>query len=196
MKTIIVGLGNTGKEYENTRHNLGRDVVLDFAKKNGLKTLELNEKTKSLEGNIKIGNKSAAFVLPETFMNKSGEAVRHYIKSKSEASNLIVVYDELDLPIGKFKISFGRNSGGHRGIESIINTIKTKDFVRLRVGISPHTSSGKLKKPSGEKEVIDFILGAFKKGDLEEIKKVSKKINEALETLVIYGKERAMSEFN
>ena len=96
-------------------------------------------------------------------MNKSGLAVKPIITSKKKAEALIVIHDDLDLPIGKFKISFNKSSGGHRGVESIIKAIKTEAFTRVRIGISPATPSGKLKKPKGEKDVGDFILGEFKK---------------------------------
>lgn len=196
MKHTIVGLGNPGSEYTETRHNIGRMLLEEFAKKRDFSDWQMNKKTKALEAKGEVGKEKVTLVLPETFMNKSGEAARHYVKSKKDTERLVVVYDELDLPIGQFKISFGRSSGGHRGVESLIKHLKTKDFVRIRVGISPATPSGKLKKPSGEKEVISFILGKFKSTDKEMLKKESKKIFEALETIVGEGRERAMGEFN
>lgn len=196
MAQIIIGLGNPGGEYEDTRHNIGRIILSDFAKKNDFSEWSANKKSKALESAGKIGKEKTTLVMPETFMNKSGESAKYYIKTKKDTERLIVVYDELDLPLGKFKISFGRNSGGHRGLESIIKHLKSKDFVRVRVGISPVTPSGKLKKPSGEKEVLDFILGKFKEKEREVLKKEMKKISEALETIVTDGRERAMGEFN
>ena len=129
-------------------------------------------------------------------MNKSGNAVAKAVKSAKAAQKLVVVYDDIDLPLGTMKLSYGRGSGGHRGVESIRRAIKTEGFIRIRVGISPATPSGKTKKPKGEKAVNNFILGTFKPKELELLKKVSKKVSGALTAIVVDGKERAMNEFN
>lgn len=171
---IVVGLGNPGEEYAKTRHNTGR-MAADF----------LAEKIRG----IKV-------LTPDTFMNKSGSFVVKHIKSKKAAEKLIVIYDDLDLALGVMKISYNRSSGGHRGLESIIKTLKTEAFVRIRIGISLATPSGKLKKPHGEKAVEKHILGEFKKPEMEKLKKVFKKTAEAVETIVEHGLPRAMSEFN
>ena len=135
-------------------------------------------------------------MLPDTYMNKSGLEVKKYITSIKKAERLVVVYDDLDLPFGSFKISFGRGSGGHKGIESIVRTIKTKNFVRVRIGISPTTPSGKMKKPKGDKEVHDFILGDFTKKEKETLKKIKKKIHDALLMIIEEGRARAMNTYN
>ncbi len=173
---ILVGLGNPGKEYENTRHNAGRIVV--------------NLVEKKLE-NIKV-----KFITPDTFMNNSGKAVAPFVKSKKDLKDLVVVYDDIDLPLGKIKISFNRSSGGHNGLESVIKSVKSQEFVRIRVGISPATPSGKIRKPKGEKAILNFLLGEFKKSELEAVKKLSKKITEAVETIFTEGKDKAMSLYN
>lgn len=129
-------------------------------------------------------------------MNNSGRAVGKMIKSKKAAEKLIVVYDDIDLPVGSLKISYNKSSGGHRGLESIIKTLKTQEFIRIRIGIAPTTPSGKLKKPSGEQKVLDFILGKFKPTEMEVLKKVFKKATEAIQTLVEEGREKAMNQFN
>lgn len=129
-------------------------------------------------------------------MNNSGRAVGKIIKNKKTTQNLIVVYDDIDLPLGTLKISYNKSSGGHRGLESIIKALKTKEFTRIRIGISPVTPSGKLKKPQGEKTVLDFILNKFKPSELEILKKVFKKVSGAIQTIVGEGRERAMNEFN
>jgi peptidyl-tRNA hydrolase, PTH1 family len=182
----IVGLGNPGEEYENTRHNTGALAVESFAKKNKLNFFETE----------KFGKEKVHLLLPKTFMNKSGTQLTKLITSKKKAESLIVIYDDLDMPLGKIKISFGRGSGGHRGIESIARSIKTKDFIRVRVGIAPATPSGKIKKPKGEQKIIDFILGDFKKKETEILKKTFKKVNEALEVIIKEGRFNAMNEFN
>lgn len=196
MSYIIVGLGNPGAEYKNTRHNVGRIVLDVFTKKFDLPELTADRKLKALVTSGKVGRAKVLAVEPETFMNKSGETLRQLVKSKKAALGLVVIHDDLDIPIGKYKISFNKSSGGHRGVESIIRAVKTQEFVRIRMGISPATSSGKLKKPVGDKVVGDFIIGEFKKAELETIKKLAKRISEALECLANEGKDKAMSQFN
>ena len=192
----IVALGNPGEEYKNTRHNVGRIVLEEFFKKNDFSEWTLNKKLKALSSEGKIGKEKVLLIEPETFMNKSGLSLQPIITSKKKAEMLIVIHDDLDLPIGKFKISFNKSSGGHRGVESVIKAIKTEAFIRVRIGISPATPSGKLKKPKGEKEVGDFILGEFKKSEMETLKKISKKVATALEMIITEGREKAMGEFN
>lgn len=193
---VIVGLGNPGVEYENSRHNTGRMLVEYFAKKQGFEAWNEDKKHKTLVSEGKVGKEKTILLLPETFMNKSGLSVKSFITSKKKAEQLVVIYDDLDLPLCKLKISFGRGSGGHKGIESVVRSIKTKDFIRIRVGITPTTPNGKLKKPKGDKKVHDFIIGVFKKAELEALKKVSKKVNFALETIILEGRQKAMNEFN
>ena len=173
---IVVGLGNPGAEYENTRHNTGRIMVGLIEKK--------------LEG-VKI-----KFITPDNFMNNSGKAVAQLIKTKKDLKDLVIIYDDIDLPIGKMKISFNRSSGGHNGLGSVIKALKSEEFMRIRIGISPVTPSGKLRKPTGEKNVIKFILGEYKKSELETLKKLSKKVAEAVETIFTESKDKAMSLYN
>lgn len=196
MGSIIVGLGNPGKEYEETRHNVGRMVLERFRKKYEFSDWKFNKMSKALESAGAIGKEKVKLVLPETFMNGSGTSVKEYVGNPKAAEKLIVVYDELDIPLSHFKISYGRGSGGHRGLESIIKSLKTKDFARIRVGISPSTPSGKLKKPSGEKAVVDFILGKFKASEHETLKKATAKIFEAIKMIIEEGRAKAMGEFN
>jgi PTH1 family peptidyl-tRNA hydrolase len=177
---LVVGLGNPGKEYDNTRHNTGRILV-------GM----IEEKLDKEDNKLKI-----KFLTPDTFMNNSGKAVAPLIKSKKDLTGLVVIYDDIDLPLGKMKISFNRSSGGHNGLGSIIKSLKSEEFLRIRVGIAPVTPSGKLKKPHGEKEVIKFILGEFKKPELETLKKLSKKAAEAIECIFTESKDKAMSLYN
>ncbi|MCK6462389.1 MAG: aminoacyl-tRNA hydrolase [Candidatus Pacebacteria bacterium] len=191
----IVGLGNPGEEYEQTRHNAGRMTLLDFIKKEGIDEPEFDKKLKALVFEGKIGKEKIMIILPETFMNKSGESIRPLTPSAKKTENLVVLHDDIDLPLGKFKISFGKSSAGHKGVESVIKAVKTKDFVRIRIGVSVATPSGKIKKPSGDK-FLDYIVGKFKPAELSIIKKVSKEISLALETIVKEGREKAMSEFN
>ena len=107
----IIGLGNPGKEYEGTRHNAGRDSAMFFAHKNEFSDFVLNKKTNALIVEEKVGKEKTLIGLPETFMNKSGNAVAKLIRARKEMKDLIVIHDDLDIPVGKFKISFGKNSG-------------------------------------------------------------------------------------
>ena len=173
---IVVGLGNPGNEYENTRHNAGRIIV-------GMMEKKMDK--------LKI-----KFVTPDTFMNNSGKAVAPLIKTKKDFKDLVVVHDDIDLPLGKIRISFNRSSGGHNGLNSVIKALKSEEFLRIRIGISSATPKGAVKKPKGEKAVINFILGEFKKSELEMLKKLSKKVTEAVETIFTEGKDKAMSLYN
>lgn len=200
MSYIIVGLGNPGQEYEQSRHNTGRLMLEAFYKKaakdQDLSDWKADKKTIALKSSGKIGAESVTMLMPETMMNNSGKSLKDLVNTPKKAEKLIVIYDELDMPLGSFKISFDRGSGGHRGLESVIKNIETKAFIRIRVGISPSTPSGKLKKPQGEDKVIDFILGKFKPAEQEELKKVSKKISEALFCLLEEGRAIAMNRYN
>lgn len=193
---IIVGLGNPGEEYENTRHNTGRIVLSKFIKDHGDGEMEIAKKYRALITTGTVEKEKVTVIFPETFMNKSGLSVAPLIPSVKKAGNLIVVYDDLDLALGTIRISYDRGSGGHRGVESIIKAVKTRAFVRIRVGISPTTPSGKLKKPHGEADVEKFILSSFSKKEDEILKGVSKKVSESIETVIREDKDVAMTNFN
>lgn len=196
MSYIAVGLGNPGEEYENTRHNVGRIVLEYIRKRRRFEDFDTSKKLKALVSEGKIEKTPVTLLLPDTMMNKSGLSVKPLVTSVKKASQLIVVYDDLDLPLGRFKISFDRGTGGHRGLSSITKQIKTNAYIRIRVGISPLRRGGGVKKPYTEDKVIDFILGDFKKKEREVIDHISRDINKALETIVTEGKERAMNEYN
>lgn len=189
----VVGLGNPGDEYVETRHNMGRMVLDAFVKKNDWDKFEFNKKLNSLVTEGKFGKNKVTLLKPETFMNKSGEAIKPIIKTKKAAATMVVIHDDLDLPLGKIKISFNKSSGGHRGVESIMKAVKTEEFIRLRMGISGETAGGKIKKPQGEEKVIDAILGDFKKSELDDLKKVIKKSVIALEMIIDMGWDKAAS---
>lgn len=196
MSYVIVGLGNPGEEYDSTRHNTGRMLVEAFAKSQDADGFSFDKKANAQITSGSIKKEKYTLMLPDTFMNKSGNAVARFVKSAKAAEHLVVVHDDLDLPLGRFKLSFNRGSGGHRGVESIKRAVKTEAFVRLRVGISKDAGKGKVKKPVGEDAVGDFILGKFKPAEVLEFKKVSKKVSEALALLVAEGRDAAMQEFN
>ena len=190
----IVGLGNPGEEYERTRHNAGRLALEYFAKKNEFAEWDFSKKYESLvsEGKIKkpasakasAGKENALLLLPETFMNNSGKAVKKLLPK-----NLTVIHDDIDLPLGRFKIVFGRGSGGHKGVESVMRALKTKDFWRVRVGVAS-------KKKPERKKIPDFLLTPMRKPDFETLKKSFKKISEALGIMLSESPEKAMNLYN
>ena len=182
MNYLIVGLGNPGTEYEKTRHNAGW-IVIDHAYPN----LEFGRDSYANAGTATAGD--LLFVKPATFMNLSGETVQYFVDKKEHLpENIIVIYDDIDLPLGKFKISFDRGSGGHNGIKSIETCLGSREFIRIRIGISKTLEDGTFVKPN--------VLGKFESSELEQLAEVSKKIRLAIETIVKKGKEKAMTEFN
>jgi len=193
MQYTIVGLGNPGEEYENTRHNTGRFFLEKFKAENKFPEWEENKKNKLLVTENKIGKNKVVLIEPDNFMNNSGKSISALITSKKKAKQLVVIYDDLDLPLGALKLSFNKGSGGHKGIESIVRAIKTKEFIRIRIGISPTTPTGKLKKPKGEEKVNKFILGNFTSDEIKKIKALSKKVNIILEEIITDGYEKAVS---
>jgi peptidyl-tRNA hydrolase, PTH1 family len=196
MSYIIAGLGNPGAEFEGTRHNTGRMVVEAIAKKFSFDDFSDKPKIKALVSEGSIAKEKVQLIEPNNFMNRSGGSLAPLITSVKKAQNLIVIYDDLDLPFGKIKVSYNKSSGGHRGLESIIKAIKTQEFIRIRIGISPITPAGKLKKPQGEEAVEKHIIGLFKPVELDTLKKVIKDAVEAVEVIITEGKERAMEKFN
>lgn len=195
MTWVIVGLGNPGEEYENTRHNAGRMAVRHFASKHDASEWKVDAKANAEVAKCVVERALSILVLPDTYMNKSGSAVTKFVKNVPQAKKLIVVYDDLDLPIGVAKMAFDRGSGGHKGLESIMRAVKTKLFWRIRVGVSP-VSRGKAKKPQGEDAVHDFILGRFKKEEQDALKSVFKRTTAALETSLTGTPVHAMNALN
>ncbi len=181
MQWTVAGLGNPGDEYVGTRHNVGRELLQAISKKADAKN--------------KLFGKKVMLIYPDVYMNNSGGPIKKAVTSKKAAEHLVVVHDELDLPLGKIKISFGSSAGGHNGVKSVQKALKTLDFVRIRIGISNATPSGKLKRPAPEK-IVDFVLGKFKPPEKEKLKKVQKLVSEALEILLTDGLPAAMTYAN
>lgn len=172
MKMILIaGLGNPGKKYEKTRHNAGFIFVDYLWKKHRDKFSFSNwEENRKLKSEISFGKaegKKIILLKPQTFMNSSGEAVKAALRYyKIKLSELIVVHDEIDLPLGKYRISTNRSSAGHRGVQNIIETLETKNFTRLRIGIGNRTN----KKASIEK----YVLGKFADKEFRVFRKILK----------------------
>ncbi len=187
MAFVIVGLGNPGKEYEKTRHNAGRSAIELVARQEGCDDFVLNKTVKALVAKGTIGGENVMLVLPETFVNLSGKAVSAFVKSPKAAKNLLVVHDDLDLPLGTIKMVFARGSGGHKGVESIMRAVKTQDFARIRIGISGEGKQHQAKKVSGEEKVIKHVIGTWKPSEAATLKKVLKKATEAVRLFVTEG---------
>lgn len=203
MAYIIVGLGNPGDEYRDTRHNTGRMMVQMFAKHLGVETdgFSLDKKINALTAKAKVKKTPVMLILPETFMNKSGKSVGALVTTAGKANlkkaaQLVVVYDDFNLPLGRIKISFNRSSGGHNGLESIIKAANTEAFLRIRIGVAPENAKGNAKVPSGDAVIEKFILSPFKPSEVTELKKVSTRVNEAIEMLINEGRDKAMSLYN
>jgi PTH1 family peptidyl-tRNA hydrolase len=201
MALVIVGLGNPGKEYEKTRHNAGRNAVMLLAKQprrlqsglrpqaseDGFDDFAFNKTANAFVSKGTVGEENATLVLPETFVNLSGKAVAQFIKSPKAAKSLLVIHDDLDLPLGTIKLVFGRGSGGHKGVESIMRAVKTQDFARIRIGISAAGKKNQAKKVSGDEKVIKHVIGKWKPGEEATFKKVLKKVAESVRLFATEG---------
>ena len=182
---LIIGLGNPGEKYKNTRHNIGNMVVKKFAETFDFPEFKIN---KNFKANI---SKRGEIILslPNTFMNESGIAVK-LLNSKFQIlnSNLWVVHDDLDLSFGKIKISRDCSSAGHKGVQSIIDNLKTKNFVRFRVGIAP----------SQEKfiDVNKFVLKKFPKSEQKNLQKIIELTIRAISVALESDIEKAMNQYN
>lgn len=182
---IIVGLGNPGEKFKKTRHNVGFMTVDAFAKEKSFPDFVLSKKYSAL-----VSEKNdVTLVKPQTLMNESGKAVKKITTHYSLlTTNLIVINDDIDLPLGKLKITKGSGSGGHKGVESIIQALGTKDFVRVRVGICPERG-----KPNA---VEKFVIKKFTKEEREIIDKTIAHAANALNFLIENGLEKTMNQFN
>ena len=184
---LIVGLGNPGAEYELTPHNLGFLVVDRMAEHHNVEVR--NRQCRALTARTTIGQEQVVLAKPETFMNLSGDSVRELV-SKLEVvpeADLIVIQDELDLPFGTLRVHRNRSSAGHNGIESIIDSLGTKDFVRIRIGVAP------------EHEVQDgkeYLLSPMRKAQMKVLDSVIGDAAVAAEMIVKEGPAVAMQRFN
>jgi PTH1 family peptidyl-tRNA hydrolase len=174
---LITGLGNPGQKYKGTRHNVGFEVIERLAKENDFPEFKPFKKADSLISEKMIFGEKITLLKPQTFMNNSGLAIKKYLKNKE--GQLWVVHDEADINLGEIKISENRGSAGHKGVQSIIDNIGSKNFIRFRIGIGP------------KEDLENFVLKKFKKNQLKEeiIEKAVKIIEQSLEE----GIEKAKS---
>lgn len=184
---LVVGLGNPGQKFENTWHNLGFLAVDGFKENNNFPDFKFSKKNDALISVDLIGNEKVILAKPQTFMNNSGRAVKSLLSSTAARNVLVVIHDDIDLPLGSIKVSKSRGAAGHKGVESIINNLKTKDFVRIRIGILPE------KKPEN---VENFVLKKFKKEKQKIVKEKMKNVSDIIETIIKEGEGKAMTKCN
>lgn len=183
---LIVGLGNPGLQYEITRHNLGFMLIDKLARE--FQTQVKREECRALVGRAEIENKTVELVKPQTFMNLSGESVSCLLKKENRsAEKLIVISDDLALPFGKIRLRPKGSAGGHNGLKSINECLKTQDYIRLRIGIFPEHQINNTK---------NFVLENFSKTDLEMVEKVLEQSADAILSVLSDGIEKAMAKVN
>ena len=193
----IIGLGNPGEKYIGTRHNVGRDLLHSIAADEHMGAWECDKLAQAQQTHGMIGGEEVALVLPETFMNRSGETVRFLCEKRgAPAAALILIYDDVDLPVGEVKISVGRGSGGHNGVESVIAAIGTKEFVRVRIGVAGKSFwTGKTVRPTG-REMNKHVLGKFSGREQKQIAEAFEVAKKALVSIMRDGVEKAMNQYN
>lgn len=192
----IIALGNPGDEYAKNRHNTGRIILEMLSKKLELDKFKEDKKIRALVSKGVIDSKKISVVFPNNFMNNSGGSVKPLVESAKDLDKIVVVYDDIDLPLGTVRLSYNRGSGGHNGLISIIKSLKSEAFLRIRVGVSPSTAGGKIRKPESGDGVLKFLLGDFRPKEMEEMKGISKTVLLALILFVTEGREKAISEIN
>jgi len=188
---LIVGLGNPGQKFQKTRHNVGFRVLDLFQKENNFPDFSLSKKFNSLISKEVLEQKKIILAKPQTFMNDSGKAVKRLISNiQYPVSNLWVVHDDIDLSLGEIKIVKNRGSAGHKGVQSIINEIGTKNFVRFRIGIANQRTENK------EQKTEEFVLKNFTKEEEKIVNEIIKKTAEAIKLAIIESTDRAMEKYN
>lgn len=176
MMYTLIPLGNPGVKYARTRHNVAR-FLLSMIKDDVMSITSLE------------------IMIPSTFMNESGLAVREYLKYH-EGREIIVMYDDKDLPYGTFRISFDRGDGGHNGVKSIIEALGKKDFIRIRIGIAPPDVDGKEVKPPHGEAVQGYVLGNIHETEEELLRAIAAKVLGSIRTITESGYQKAMEVYN
>ncbi|MBU1026227.1 MAG: aminoacyl-tRNA hydrolase [Candidatus Margulisbacteria bacterium] len=183
---LIVGLGNPGVEYENTRHNLGFKVI--DALLSDLNVSSLKSKHDSLLAQAKIDDHKIIILKPQTFMNNSGLAVGQVLNwYKIKPENLILIYDDVDLEVGQLRLREKGGTGGHNGVESVIQHVSTTEFARVRIGIGRDNLLA---------DISDYVLGQIPNGQAQMINEAVNKAAEAVKSIVTHGINYAMNQFN
>lgn len=184
---LIIGLGNPGKEYEHTPHNVGFMAVDKIASEHNL-TFGLSQKHKAMIAEGNIDGEKVILLKPLTYMNLSGNAVRTYVEYyKIDLNDIIIIYDDMDLPIGKLRIRKNGSSGGHNGIKSIIANLQTEEFKRIRIGIG---------RPTENIGVIDFVLHNLSKEETTILNDTINLVPKMIETVIKKGFDGMMNIYN
>jgi PTH1 family peptidyl-tRNA hydrolase len=183
---LIVGLGNPGAQYDKTRHNLGFMLVDRLAHE--AQTQVKREECRALIGRAEIENRLTELVKPQTFMNLSGEAINCLLKKPERtAQKLIVISDDLALPVGTMRLRSKGSHGGHNGLRSIIDCLRTNEFIRLRIGIEPEHPI---------RDTSNFVLEKFSKTETEKIEQILETCADAIRAVITDGIEKAMARYN
>ena len=180
---LITGLGNPGLRYKNTRHNVGFSIINEISRK--FKIAVKKRKYKGLLGRGSIKSEKVILFMPQTYMNRSGEAIREAVKKeKIKFEDILVIYDDIDLKLGLMRLRKKGGSAGHKGLQSVIESLGTTEIPRLRIGIGKGT------------DVVDFVLSPFDPGEKPVLKGVIKEAIACVATWVEAGPDKAMTRFN
>lgn len=183
---LVAGLGNPGKKYRDTKHNVGFDVINLLSERLNVKVEKI--KHQSLYGEVIINGEKVIIVKPQTYMNNSGISVRGFADFyKIPLENIIIIYDDIDIPIGNIRIRKKGSAGSHNGMKSIIYHLKDDNFPRIRIGIG---------KPSGEKDLINHVLGGFSKENRELVDETILRASKAVEEIIYSDLEKSMNMYN
>ena len=186
---FLIGLGNPGKEFKKTRHNLGFLFLNRVKKEGNFSPWKTSQKYKALLSEGFLLRKKIILVKPQTFMNNSGQTINLLKKEKKlTKENLVLFYDDISLPLGKIRISKKGGSGGHKGVQSVIDALEAREFLRIRMGI----------KPKEKKDIIikEFVLGKLEEEERKALKQLFQTALLALKTILSEGAEEAMRKFN
>ncbi len=184
---LVVGLGNPGLEFEGTRHNVGFEVVSILAERHSGSLRRSKESARVAE--VRIGGQRVALAAPRTFMNESGLAVVKLVRRHGvdDPSRLVVVHDELDLPVGQMRVKAGGGLAGHNGLKSVTAHLGTQDFLRVRIGVG---------RPPGTQSGADYVLRRPGRREAEELAVVVQEAADAVEVILSDGVDAAMARFN
>lgn len=189
---LIIGLGNPGRIYSNNRHNIGFICLNHFAKQ---QSIHFDKKQcRARTGTGEINGIQVVLARPQTYMNLSDQSVSRLVnKFKVAPDDIIIIHDDLDLPLGRLRIRKGGSSGGHKGIESIISEMGSLDFIRIRVGIGRPTTD---TAETSDADIIEYVLSDFTPDEKQAIKPVIVRVSEAILCLLTEGLEVAMNRYN
>ena len=184
---LVVGLGNPGADYQHTRHNVGADVIALLADRHGGSLKRSRER--ALVSEVRVGDRRVALALPQTYMNLSGESVGLLVKRHgiTDAERVVVVHDELDLPLGRVKVKRGGGLAGHNGLRSIKAHLHTDEFLRVRIGIG---------KPPSKEQGVDHVLRRPSKSERVELEIAVQEAADAVEAILADGVDAAMNRYN